>query len=137
MNGVSYFHWFSVILFSIQNHSCCHKCFYYQFVLHFKREFLKTLHACLIYHMENCISVLQFWRSRCRFWLNISSQWREEGTTFFPPIRALICLNMDPLMDRMFECMKCHIYIMWISFIGGGNQRKPPTCRKSLTNFIT
>jgi fructose-bisphosphate aldolase class 1 len=24
-----------------------------------------------------------------------------------------------------------------VSFIGGGNQRNPPTCRKSLTNFIT
>jgi hypothetical protein len=31
-------------------------------------------------------------------------------------------------------------YIMAVSFIGWGNrstQRKPPTCRKSLTNFIT
>jgi len=31
-------------------------------------------------------------------------------------------------------------YIMTVSFIGGGNQstwRKPLTCRKSLTNFIT
>jgi hypothetical protein len=31
-------------------------------------------------------------------------------------------------------------YIMAVSFIGEGNrrtQRKPPTCRKSLTNFIT
>jgi hypothetical protein len=31
-------------------------------------------------------------------------------------------------------------YIVSVSFIGGGNQtsrRKPPTCRKSLTNFIT
>jgi hypothetical protein len=31
-------------------------------------------------------------------------------------------------------------YIMAVSFIGGGNwstRRKPPTCRKSLTNFIT
>jgi hypothetical protein len=31
-------------------------------------------------------------------------------------------------------------YIVAVSFIGGGNrstQRKPPTCRKSLTNFIT
>ena len=28
--------------------------------------------------------------------------------------------------------------ISWQSvFIGGGNRRKPPTCRKSLTNFIT
>jgi hypothetical protein len=31
-------------------------------------------------------------------------------------------------------------YIVAVSFIGGGNrsiQRKPPTCRKSLTSFIT
>ena len=31
-------------------------------------------------------------------------------------------------------------YIVEVSFIGGGNrstQRKPPTCYKSLTNFIT
>jgi hypothetical protein len=39
----------------------------------------------------------------------------------------------------------CHLkqyfsYIVAVSFIGGGNRstrRKPPTCRKSLTNFIT
>jgi len=28
-------------------------------------------------------------------------------------------------------------YIVAVSFIGGGNRRKPPTCSKSLTNFIT
>jgi len=31
-------------------------------------------------------------------------------------------------------------YIVAVSFIGGGNwstRRKPPTCHKSLTNFIT
>jgi len=31
-------------------------------------------------------------------------------------------------------------YIVTVSFIGGENRntrRKPPTCRKSLTNFIT
>jgi len=28
-------------------------------------------------------------------------------------------------------------YIVAVSFIGGGNWRKPSTCRKSLTNFIT
>jgi len=28
-------------------------------------------------------------------------------------------------------------YIMAVSFIAGGNRRKPLTCRKSLTNFIT
>jgi hypothetical protein len=32
------------------------------------------------------------------------------------------------------------VYIVTVSFIGGGNRntwRKSPTCRKSLTNFIT
>jgi hypothetical protein len=34
----------------------------------------------------------------------------------------------------------CHFqqyfsYIVVVSFIGGGNRRKPPTCRKSLTNW--
>jgi hypothetical protein len=28
-------------------------------------------------------------------------------------------------------------YIVAVSSIGGENRRKPPTCRKSLTNFIT
>ena len=31
-------------------------------------------------------------------------------------------------------------YLSYISFIGGGNRStrmKPPTCRKSMTNFIT
>ena len=28
-------------------------------------------------------------------------------------------------------------YFVAVSFIGGGNRRKPVTCRKSLTNFIT
>jgi hypothetical protein len=33
-----------------------------------------------------------------------------------------------------------YLYIVVVSFTGEGNrstQRKPPTCRKSLTNFIT
>jgi len=33
-----------------------------------------------------------------------------------------------------------HIYIVAVSFICGGyrsTRRKPPTCRKTLTNFIT
>jgi hypothetical protein len=47
------------------------------------------------------------------------------------PLQGLWCLT--PLS-------KIFIYIVVVSFIGGGNrntQRKPPTCRKSLTNFIT
>jgi len=37
-------------------------------------------------------------------------------------------------------CQQYFSYIMVVSFIGGGNQstrRKPPTCNKLLTNFIT
>jgi hypothetical protein len=45
----------------------------------------------------------------------------------------------------MFDGAKRHFqqyfsYIVAVSFIGGGNRRilrKPPTCRKSLTKFIT
>ena len=29
------------------------------------------------------------------------------------------------------------IYIFAVNFIGGGNRRNPPTCRKLLPNFIT
>jgi hypothetical protein len=28
-------------------------------------------------------------------------------------------------------------YIVAVNFVEGGNRKKPPTCRKSLTNFFT
>jgi len=45
----------------------------------------------------------------------------------------------------LFDCLldgvqQYYSYIVAVSFIGGGNpstQRKPQTCRKWLTNFIT
>jgi hypothetical protein len=36
-----------------------------------------------------------------------------------------------------FHFQQYFSYIVSVSFIGGGNRRKSPTCRKSLTNFIT
>jgi hypothetical protein len=42
------------------------------------------------------------------------------------------------LLNAIFNNISV-IYIVAVSFIGGGNQstrRKPQTCRKSLTNFI-
>jgi hypothetical protein len=36
-----------------------------------------------------------------------------------------------------FHFQQYFSYIVAVSFIDGGNWRKPPTCRKSLTNFIT
>jgi len=45
-------------------------------------------------------------------------------------------------MDHGVECLfkQYFRYIVVVSFIGGGNRstrRKPPTCHKSLTNYIT
>jgi hypothetical protein len=40
----------------------------------------------------------------------------------------------------IFHCQQYFSYIVAVNFIGGGNQstqRKPLTCRKPLTNFIT
>jgi hypothetical protein len=56
-----------------------------------------------------------------------------------------LVLKFAFLLDCLFDGVKCHFqqyfsYIVAVSFIGGGNrrvQRKPPTCPKSLTIFIT
>jgi len=37
----------------------------------------------------------------------------------------------------LFEGLGLWCYVVVVSFIVGENQRKPPTCRKSLTNLIT
>jgi hypothetical protein len=55
------------------------------------------------------------------------------------------CKNILFLRDTREKCFlryreRQHQDIVAVSFIGGGNRRirrKPPTCRKSLTNFIT
>ena len=61
-------------------------------------------------------------------------------------IQYPLCTNeIDLLYFGLFVDVYCHFqqyfsYIVPVSFIGGGNQmirRKPPNCRKSLTNFIT
>jgi hypothetical protein len=61
-----------------------------------------------------------------------------------------ILLHLSKKFNSLFNCFSFgfmvfnaifnNIYIVAIHFIGGGNQstrRKPLTCRKSLTNFIT
>jgi hypothetical protein len=48
-------------------------------------------------------------------------------------------IEMDSWMVMVFYFQQYFSHIVAISFIGGGNrstQRKPPTCRKSLTNLI-
>jgi hypothetical protein len=46
--------------------------------------------------------------------------------------------DLQSRVERPFQ--QYFSYIVAVSFTGGGNRsiwRKPPTCRKSLTNFIT
>jgi hypothetical protein len=42
-----------------------------------------------------------------------------------------------PDISELLFKVALNIHIVVVRFIGGGNQRKPPTCHKSLTNFIT
>ena len=49
---------------------------------------------------------------------------------------------MAMLIIMRVNCVSRHFqqyfsYFVVVTFIGGGNQRKPPTYRKSLTNIIT
>ena len=63
-------------------------------------------------------------------------------------LKPLCKLNQTWLLwsfsGPLSKLYKCHfqqffsyMYIEVVSLIGGGNRRKPATCRKSLTNFIT
>jgi hypothetical protein len=51
-----------------------------------------------------------------------------------------VCLSSKYIYQHLFIYLSIKQHYSGISFIGGGNQsirRKPPTCSKSLTNFIT
>jgi hypothetical protein len=58
-------------------------------------------------------------------------------------LKKSICLFLNPIVQLLLFCLYMQQYfnfIVAVSFIGGGNQstqRKPPTCRNSLSNFIT
>jgi hypothetical protein len=59
----------------------------------------------------------------------------QHFISFLPTYNILILKKKVGLGFRQYLS-----YIMAVSFIGGGSwsaQRKPPTCRKSLTNLIT
>jgi hypothetical protein len=61
---------------------------------------------------------------------------------FFTRITLYILVAMVVIVRYLQLChfQQYFCYIVVVSFIGGGNRstrNKPPTCRKSLTNFIT
>ena len=61
-------------------------------------------------------------------------------------VSIICCWKQRGIRSRSISCLWCsrHLqpyfsYIVAVTFIDGGNRsirRKPPTCRKSLTNFI-
>ena len=63
------------------------------------------------------------------------------GIKFFPLsnwIKIVMFVCLFDVAQRLFQ--QYFSYIVAVRFVGGGNRstwRKPPTCRKSLTNFIT
>ena len=71
------------------------------------------------------------------YWLNKGDRKIEISQT---AAFRLSIINGFCLMVFNATFNKYFSYIMVVSFIGGGNRsfrREPPTCRKSLTNFIT
>ena len=67
----------------------------------------------------------------CKY--NTRDKWQQTEHHFIVGFSLLVLWCLTPLPTDFS-------YIVVVSFIGGGNrstQRKPPICRKSLTNFIT
>jgi hypothetical protein len=58
---------------------------------------------------------------------------RDETVLFFQKYRIGSWVGYDVKYHIQQHCS----YIVGVSFISGGNQRKPPTCLKSLTTFIS
>jgi len=85
-------------------------------------------------------SLLSFGQGRC-----VSSQqikiMHADGKNELNVKRDIICIMPLELGVILFNAtVNTVMYVVAASFIGGGNRsvrRKPPTCRKSLTNFIT
>ena len=102
----------------------------------FSRFFVIKLLSLLVFYLV-CLHVLFLlfvfftYRKECfchhRGYVNIEV--KSSGLSFIIPL-WLWCLT--PLSTIV------QLYIMAVSFIGGGNwstQKKPPPCRKSLTHF--
>jgi hypothetical protein len=89
------------------------------------------------FHPHITIEILQqiYWQT--------SKLMKTRGKTFMMDIHDPGRIYFSSLFVLL--CLKCHFqqyfsYSMAGSFISGGNRstrRKPPTCNKSLTNFIT
>jgi hypothetical protein len=68
--------------------------------------------------------------------INFTTQKRRQKTIGKTMACVQTCKEMVWLMVFIATCNNISI-ILWRCFIGGGNWRKPPTCHKSLKNFIT
>ena len=50
-------------------------------------------------------------------------------------VNCAVLINMSVTVIHTY-IIEINIFRVWVEF-GGGNRRKPPTYRKSMTNFIT
>jgi len=50
-------------------------------------------------------------------------------------VNCAVLINMSVTIIYTYNIV-INIFRVWVEF-GGGNRRKPPTYRKSMTNFIT
>ena len=100
--------------------------------------FLSLLLNCIIALASFVPHVLcrhsSFNQSFFMFWLNLAHVTIAVSTSssFF---RGWWSVGL--IYDVWCHFQQYFSYIVVVSFIGGGNGRKPPTCDKSLTNFIT
>jgi hypothetical protein len=49
--------------------------------------------------------------------------------------QIILSFREGMLLNATFNHISAKLYIVVVSFIGGGNWRKPPTYRRTLTNF--
>ena len=95
----------------------------------------RGLHKNITWLVDFCIRALYcLWSISRALLLNIIQFVSAELWTLFPYVPGWLVYGAN------FHFQQYFCYIVAVSFIVGGiqsTQRKPSTCRKSLTNFIT
>ena len=81
----------------------------------------------------NIIAKIEYWYLYLKVFSLFNGVWRHFQ-------QYIIYISVKMMLLQPCTLMEEEEDIVAVSFIGGGNRktrRKPPICRKSLTNFIT
>jgi len=120
-------HWFtSIILHTFQKDlGVCHP----SCIVHIYRSYINIVFSSTIVYIRKWI-----WN-----WFKVFFTWAINNLQIYKYPQEYLIITVHTVRVKVFNATVNIIfsYIVAVSFIGGGNQRKPPTCRKSLTNFIT